>query len=380
MADAPGMPDQQATVARTVVIRDYCIRYKGAQCARCEASCPKGAIAYGDEGLPLIDAQACTECGICWGICDGLSSSRVTIEDIHARVRRIALRGETVYFTCKEYVFPGFEPAANVIVLPCIACLSPEFWTLVLAENIKVVIACDFTYCADCDRAGEIAEALYSHAIPTAERWSGRKIGFAPEIPEKESLLGDLADPTGVDRRAAFDNLVGDVGDIASGKRRLRNSEVLQQFFERRERSRAIARLNINDNEAFNDFVPQGMTKKTMTPKRKLLLEAIDRDPEIAANIPFFFAETEEGLCENALACTDACPTGARYPDPDTEMLGMDIRYCIACGACVDACPHGAIGIVEATAAFLLDAAAQEAGPHDTAVQRPGTEPVDSNE
>ena len=45
-----------------------------------------------------------------------------------------------VVLTCKENVFPGLEPAANVVVLPCLACLSPEFWTLVLTENkIKLI-------------------------------------------------------------------------------------------------------------------------------------------------------------------------------------------------------------------------------------------------
>ena len=353
--------------SKVIVVRDYCVRHKGAACNRCEIACPKGAIGFSEEELPTIDESLCTRCGICFGICDALSSTRITMIDLHARIRRIALRGEDVYLTCKENIFPGLEPAANVVVLPCLACLSPEIWTLVLAENIKVKVACDFSYCADFERAGEMAEMLYTHAIESAEAWTGEKVLFSKEIPEKEQLLKNLANPTGVDRRAAFTNLVGDVGDIASGKRRLRNSEVLQQFYERRERARAIARLNLAEDDVFNDFVPMGLTKKTMTPKRQLLLEAIDRKPAIAPRVPVYLSETDCERCTNALECTKACPTGARFPDPETGILAMDARYCIGCGICVEACPEGAIDMIEATAEVLIvaaehtDASAQDA-------------------
>ena len=297
--------------------------------------------------------------------------------DVHARIRRIALRGEDVVLTCKENVFPGLEPAANVVVLPCLACLSPEFWTLVLTENIpgmgntmremmfscsssnstrseKVRIAADLAYCADCERAGEMGEMLYAHAVETAEEWSGAKVGYLDEIPEKENLVRDLANPEGVDRRSAFTNLVSDVGDIASGKRRLRNSDVLQQFYERKERARARARLNLVDGVQFNDFVPQGRTKHVMWPKRQLLLEAIDRNPDIAARVPVVLSETDRSRCTNSLDCVAACPTGARFPSPENGKLSFDARYCIGCGLCVDACPQQAIELVEATAAVFL--------------------------
>ena len=181
-----------------------------------------GPSRFDEDGNASVDGDACTNCGICLGICDGFSSTRVTMADLYERLRRIALRGEDVVLTCKENVFPGLEPAANVVVLPCLATLSPEFWALALAENIPVKVACDLSYCADCDRAGEVAETLYSHAIETAEKWTRKRVGFIDTIPEKEQFIKDLANPVGVDRRSAFTNLVGDVGDIASGKRRLR--------------------------------------------------------------------------------------------------------------------------------------------------------------
>ncbi|MCL2826691.1 MAG: 4Fe-4S ferredoxin, partial [Eggerthellaceae bacterium] len=244
--DSPAVPVDAADPShegKVVFLRDYCVRAKGADCSRCASACPKSAISFPDGGLPEIDAQACTGCGICYGICDAFSSTRVTMLDLHERVRRTALRGETVYLTCRENVFPGLVVATNVIVLPCLACLSPEFWAVVLSENIQVKVACDLSYCADCDRAGETAEMLYTHAIKTAEGWTGEKVGFSNEIPEKETLLHGLSDPNEVDRRSAFTDILDDVGDIATGRRRLRNSEVLHRFIERRERSKALAQL-----------------------------------------------------------------------------------------------------------------------------------------
>ena len=104
-----------------------------------------------------------------------------------------------------------------------------------------------------------------------------------------------------------------------------------------------------------------------MTPKRQLLLEAIDLKPAIAPRVPVYLSETDCERCTNALECTKACPTGARFPDPETGILAMDARYCIGCGICVEACPEGAIDMIEATAEALTvaaehaDASAQDA-------------------
>ena len=111
MADAPdNMPEQadgssadtEGRPNQIVVLRDYCTRVRGADCSRCALACPHDAIGFAEDGRPTIDTDACTRCGICLGICDAFSSSRVTMIDVHARIRRIALRGEDVVLTCKE--------------------------------------------------------------------------------------------------------------------------------------------------------------------------------------------------------------------------------------------------------------------------------------
>lgn len=347
-------PESQRPDARILVLRDYCIRMNGSDCTRCSQACVHEAISYEENGMPVIDPEKCTHCGICFGICDAFSSNKVTLIDLNARVRRIALRGDAVYFTCRENIFPGLDPASNVIVLPCLACLPPEFWTLVLAEGISANIACDLSYCIGCERAGDIGEMLYSHAIKSGERWTRKRVSFSEIIPEKEDLLKDLSAPEGVDRRGAFDNIVGDLGDIVSGKRRLRNSEVLQQFIERRERSKAIAQLKLSETEEINKFAPLGRTKKTLFPKRKMLLEAIQADEAIAPRIPLFIAKIkEEGhLFEDN--DTYSCPTGALSPDPATGEITIDDRYCIGCGLCTFIYPESVIELAKTTATALI--------------------------
>lgn len=353
----------QATPAHTriAILRDFCMRIPGASCNRCVLACPVDAISFDDNEKPCIDEELCTQCGICLGICDTFSSTRITMEDLHERFSRIAKRGDDVIVTCKENIFPGLEPASNVVVLPCIACLSPEFWTLVLAENINVKLAADLSYCNDCTRAGDMGEMLYSHAIDTAEACTRKKVGYREDIPERDNLLKDMANPTGVDRRSAFTNLAGDVNDIATGKRRLRNSEVLGSFLERRERARAQARLNLSDGISFVDFVPEGRVRRTMWPKRKMMLEALKLDRDIAPKLSLTLSTTDETLCTNTCSCTLVCPTGARALDPTSHTLSFDNQYCTGCGLCEDACTNHAISLIETTAEVFLSENEEEA-------------------
>lgn len=349
------LPGVAEPSVKLVVIKDYCTRGKGAECDRCTRACPHGAIAFDENDYPVVDDDACTGCGICYGICDAFSSTRVTLNDLHARIRRIATTGHRAFLTCHENVFPGLQVDTNVIVLPCLSMLSPEFWTLLLAENIRVSVACDLTYCDDCERAGAIGGALFPRAIEMAEERTGQKVLFAYRIPEKQKLVDKYAandDPLG--RRAAFTGLASDAAEIASGKRRLRNSEVLQDYYEKKERQRAAAQLNLSDDNVLNKLVPQGHMKRTLFPKQKMVLEALERQPSIAENIPVAVSITDADLCEQTYACVKTCPAGARCPHEETGIIEIDERLCIGCGICVDTCPHGACSLEEATASVYL--------------------------
>ena len=76
---------------------------------------------------------------------------------------------------------------------------------------------------------------------------------------------------------------------------------------------------------------------------RKLLLQAVDSQPDIAARVLLTLPQTDAQSCTGCLRCTRTCPTGARQPNPEDGALAFDGRYCIGCGLCVQACPHDAV-------------------------------------
>lgn len=339
---------------KMITVAEHCVRPHGAACERCRIACPANAISF-DEAtkLPVIDEDACTQCGVCMGACDAFTSSTTTTLRLYEHLRRVAMRGEIVYLTCKENVFPGFTPAKNVTVLPCLACMPPELWTLLLAQNAPLCIACDLKYCEDCPRAAGRGELLFTRAVEMAEQWSGGGVRFDREIPELENDVDTVArDEFG--RREAFDGVKNDALDIISGKRRLKNSDTLKDVYRKKERKRMQDMLNLTEGDVINSFAPDGRTRQIMPPRRRMLLEALCANPAMAANVDIVVSATNHATCVECLDCTKVCATGARTISATDGSLAYDARYCIGCGACVSACPTGSIDLVEANLADLL--------------------------
>ena len=353
--------------ARLVVVREYCTHASGSDCERCLHACPHGAISLPDEGAPVVDHELCTGCGICFGICDAFAPTRLTINDLHARIRRIAIAGDRAYLTCRNNVSNGMEPATNVVVLPCLSMVPPELWTLMLAENIRLSVACNLRYCEECGRAGEIGGMLYPRAIELAQERTGNTVLFSLRPPEKRTLTDRLSNDDALGRRAIFTDFASDMSEIASGRRRLKNSTVLQDFYERRERQRASARLNLSDDSAFASFAPLGRKKRVMLPRQRMMLEAIDRMPEMAERVDVAVSETDIELCCGAGDCMRACPTGARWVDDETGKAALDVRLCIGCGICVNACHAGACSVVEATGSIYVQDDPEDTQPDEGA-------------
>ena len=128
-----------------MTIGEYCVRPHGGSCERCKIACPAQAISFENKSaIPSIDTQACTKCGVCrFRFADGaFVGLHLCAVRRYEHLRRVAMRGEIVYLTCKENIFPDFQPAKNVTVLPCLACMPPELWALLLAQNAPLCIAC----------------------------------------------------------------------------------------------------------------------------------------------------------------------------------------------------------------------------------------------
>lgn len=340
--DAP----QSSAPERIIVIHD-----------RCTHACPVGAIRIAEDGWPRVDADACTHCGICLGICDAFSSTRRTLRTLVQHVQRIAVTGRRVIFTCKENVPSGFVPDDNVVVLPCISCIPPEMWTLFLAEGIRMSIYCDLSYCDDCTRAPRLGGMLFPRSVQIAQERTGGVIRAVDEISERPKPTS-ADDPLG--RRQAFDNLVGNFSAIASGKRRLMNSTTLQDVYVKRQRKEAIAQLNLIQDDEVNKLMPHGTTHRVAFPKQKMLIETLMDNPDSAERTDIRLSTTHKGMCQRGNGCNGAyecvriCPTGARSIDTKTKDVDLSPLICIGCGACENVCPAQAVAVETTTAKALL--------------------------
>ncbi len=340
---------------KVAIVKQYCTHAAGSDCQRCTLCCPHGAITLDDGKPPVVDKDLCTGCGICFGVCDAFASTRLTMADLHARLSRIAISGRRAYLTCKENVFPGLNVDTNVVVLPCLSMLSPDMFTLLMSENIRLTIACDLSYCEDCERAGELGGMLFPQAIKVAEERTGEKVLFTYRIPERQTLVEKYTDDDPLGRRQAFTGFAGDFAEIASGKRRLRNSTVLQDYYMKKEQQRASALVNLADESVFENLKPEGHVRKVLFPKQKAVLESVQRRPDIAEKIPVAISVTDFDLCRNDQHCVAACPTGARGINKEDGSLVFENRLCIGCGICVDACEQAACSVEETTAAIYVD-------------------------
>lgn len=328
-----------------VALASWCTAPKGSGCQRCVAACPAQAITLTDQG-PLIDEGRCTRCGICAGICDAFAWRRITLEDLVGRAVREAKNEGMVCFTCNEHIFPGLAPRSNVIVLPCLAAVPPEFWSALLAENIEVGIFVDRSYCNECTIAGPYAQSLYDHAIDHARNWTGRSLYALEGLPERESILSMYANIDEADRRHIFSTLANESIDIATGKHRQRNAGTVDEFYENQERLRAQGRIRSAQQA---EDLPEVFRQKPEWPRQKLIVQATQKLPHRAACLERYQSETDVSLCKQNHHCVNACPTGARsvneegYPE-------VDEKRCIACGICIASCPEGACHFISITA------------------------------
>ena len=329
---------------KIIALPELCVRPHGASCRRCALACPVDAISFPDDAsAPVIDEERCTKCGICMGVCDAFTSSTTNTRRLYEHLRRVAMRGEIVYLTCKENIFPGFKPAENVTVLPCLACIPPELWTLLLAENIPLCVACDLHYCEDCDIAPERGQMLYTHAMDLAQEWTGHEIRYDREIPERQSKADMALERYG--RREAFDSLKNDALDVVSGRRSLKSSDALKEMYRTRERRRMQEKLKLRDGEIVNPHADAGRTKRIMMPRRRMLLESIVAEGSVEDAVSLTISATDAHACIENHDCVKVCATGARSISPETGDLDFDPKYCIGCGACVNACAMGAVSL-----------------------------------
>ena len=325
-------------------LKSWCTAPHGSGCARCQAVCPTGALSL-ESGTPHINMELCTRCGMCAGICDAFAFIRITLEDLFTRAEREAKEEGAVCFTCNDHLFEGIAPRSNVITLPCLAAVPPEFWTALLANDVPVQLYLDESYCENCSVAGPMGPALYAHALDQAQDWTGRAIERVNELPEREYLLAAWANVDATDRRGMLTKIAKESFDVADGSHRKRIDGTVADFHEQQERLRAQGRIN---GEALIG-TPLAPSKRP-SPRLALMVKAAQAMPERAASIECYASVTDEQKCNGCRTCIEACPSGARSFNEETGLPDVDVSLCTACGCCVGTCPVGACDFLPITA------------------------------
>lgn len=328
-----------------VALSSWCSAPSGSGCNRCLSACPHKAITLSDHG-PEIDETLCTRCGICAGICDAFAWSRITLEDLAIRCEREASLEGSLYFTCNEHLFEGVAPRSNVIILPCLACIPPEFWSYLLAKNLKIAWYLDPSYCKDCTVAGQNAPLLYTYAIDLAQTWTDKTIQYVSSIPERESVLSLYANIDEGSRRDLLAVLANEGKDIATGKHRQRNAGTLDSFHESQERFRAQGRIKA---ALQSENIPEVFRQKQAWPRQTLIVKAARALPEKASALSRYTSTTDYELCQQSHNCVNTCPTGARRINEEGYPV-VDPTRCIACGVCISHCSCNACTYLAITA------------------------------
>lgn len=273
---APFLP-QEEPAPRIAFHAGPCTRRDGDDCSRCMLICPEAAISFNDDGLPSIDANLCSTCGICIGVCDCFEYADVTTYDYAQRLARKAERRGRIVLCCKEDVFEGLEPAEDVVVTPCLSSISPEMLTYLLARKCDVSSAHDERYCDSCGRGGKFGPRLWKRSFDLASRWTQAAIPAMDAIPEKVDHLSSMANP---DRRGLFTNAFAAVADVASGSYRERKSSTVDDFLARRDRMRAALKAR-SDAPLYLDEQSRKSSQEGDQTRRKLIDEALGYDPSI---------------------------------------------------------------------------------------------------
>lgn len=328
-----------------VALSSWCTAPSGSGCNRCLSACPHEAITLNDQG-PEIDEALCTRCGICSGVCDAFAWSRITLEDLAARCEREASLEGSLYFTCNEHLFEGVAPRSNVIILPCLASVPPEFLSYLLAKNLKIAWYLDPSYCQDCSVADQRAPLLFNYAIDLAQTWTGKTIQYASSIPERESVLSLYANIDEGSRRDLLAVLANEGKDIATGKHRQRNAGTIDSFHESQERFRAQGRIKA---ALQSQNIPDALRQKQAWPRQTLIVKAARELPEKASTLSRYTSTTDYNLCQQSHDCVNACPTGARRINEEGYPV-VDPTRCIACGVCISHCSYNACAYLAITA------------------------------
>ena len=312
-------------------------------CSACLDVCPEVAISI--EGQVIRISDDCRKCGLCLSVCptEVFTETMHLAKKLYDNIARAAAIHDQCYITCTRAL--GRLPQANEIVLPCVGALAPEVLFACLADypNLSVYLPMGV-----CDRCQTVTgEQVLMDNIAKAEAWSGRSVGIAMDEDELTH-----------DRKRSYERSeflkryaqIGTTAILGATNPVLAGAQAVSKRI-----SEHAARINAIERQLDAIVGNSNAQKKrrTITPRRQLLLGAIQAHPRLASRVDAQVPVCDSSLCTMCGVCTRVCPTYAIDMDNDGH-FGVATSYCVGCGACVAACEEQALSMGPADISELV--------------------------
>ncbi len=312
-------------------------------CTRCMDICPTDSIRIDKKAIKIDDS--CRKCGLCAAICptDALFVRSRMPKNLYETVARKASAYKRCYITCTRAL--GRLPYGNEVVLACVGLIPRDVWFAILTDYNNVSVYLPMGICDRCRTT--TGEEMLSEEIATAEQWADASVGL--EIDE-----ADLDhEYTRAYKRSQFvssalqagDRLMTGVNPALAGAKAI--AAKIQDHTNRMNELTASLENAVGARTATNK-------QRQLTARRKLMLEALQRDSGLAERI----IGLEVPVCDSTRCtmcgdCALACSTHALDLDKHGNVQ-IEIPYCMNCGFCADVCPEDALTMVPLDAAELV--------------------------
>lgn len=300
-------------------------------CTRCVNVCPKGAITVDDGAIEIDDT--CIKCGLCVSVCpsEAYHTREINTVKLYDRIAGAAASHETAYVTCTRAL--GRLPRENEVVLPCVGAVPSETWFALMTRFPNIAVYLPLGICDRCRTT--TGEQTYCDMISRAETWAGFGL----------DLVVDEADLTCEVRRSwqrkefvenimkSGERLVSRTNPVLTAARRVRgllDAHKRQMDQVQHALDKAVGVTNAKNR------------RRVLTDRRKQVMGALQKHPELAGNIDLYRPVCDMGLCTLCGKCEDVCPVHCIQISEDGRW-SVEPEFCVQCGACEHVCPTGAI-------------------------------------
>lgn len=311
-------------------------------CRACLDVCPVDAITVKGQSVKIADN--CRKCGLCGTVCPTEVFNCGTQQPLtlYNTIARKAAQYEKCYISCTRAL--KRIPEDNEVLLGCVGAISAELWFSLLCEfpNLEVYLPLGI-----CDRCRTVTgELAYSDAIDKGEQWSGETVGLEDnpkKITHEESRAYKrsqwVSNVTTAGTRLVTRKNPALAGAQAVAQRMQQHSQQITNL------QRALEKAAGTQNSQNRRHI--------LTQKRKLVMTALQKYPDLAADMTVSTPVWDATKCTMCGDCVKACSLHADDLDAEGH-FSVEPAYCVGCGACVVACHERALTMQEHDAADLV--------------------------